>query len=345
MASTQEPNTYSTNTDASNGGVGRSGSEGLHFDLLVCLLGVVGLVGNAIVLVVMIGGKKTRRQITGSLIINQSLVDLCCALSVILTYGYNMKPMQRYDLRGREALCYLLVDKIMLFTLMNASTYSLMVITTERYLMIVTPIFHRNHFTRQRALLLVVLAWLAAYLWTSSPTLPTKFMDENGQCIPFVWGNVEAQKNFGITYVTATFFVPILLFALAYSHVGWVLRKKTVQVGIGPNAPGPETKLTRRQVNVTKTMVMVTSAFAMCWTPNQIYYLLFNLGYDLNFTSVGYLITLFMSFVNCCINPFIYAFKLEAFRQGIMKYRQYLPSRCKPDQPHLESDDTATSHM
>ncbi|ELT89587.1 hypothetical protein CAPTEDRAFT_195407 [Capitella teleta] len=156
--------------------------------------------------------------------------------------------------------------------------------------------------------------------------------------------------NFGITYVTATFFAPMFFFALAYSHMGWVLRKRAVQLGIEPNAAAPsgdqKTKLTKSQVNVTKTMVMITSAFAICWTPNQVYYLMYNLGYDLNFTSVGYLITMFMSFINSCINPCIYAFKLEAFRHGIRAYLQCLPSCRKQNQAESASDSgTATSHM
>ncbi|ELU11066.1 hypothetical protein CAPTEDRAFT_215621 [Capitella teleta] len=350
MASTQETYTYSLESDGAPNEEAVVGDDaGALFKVLVCLLGVVGLVGNAIVLIVMIGGKKTRKQITGRLIINQSLVDLICAVSIILTYGYSMKPVQRYDVRGREALCYLLVDEILLFNSMNASTYSLMVITIERYMMIVMPIFHRNHFTKQLALVMVVVAWLAGYLWNSPPTLLTTSIDDNGQCIPFAWDDLEAQMNFGITYVTATFFAPMLFFALAYSHMGWVLRKRAVQLGIEPNAAAPsgdqKTKLTKSQVNVTKTMVMITAAFAICWTPNQVFYLMFNLGYDLSNFYTVYLVTLFMSLVNTCVNPCIYAFKLEAFRQGTMKYRQYLPSRCKTDPGPLVSEDTATSHI
>ena len=330
----QEVSTFSA-ADSSPQGVA-------WFDTLVCLLGMVGILGNGFVLVIMLSQKKTRKQITGTLVINQSLVDLTCSFFLVITNAYKTRPVGRYNRYGREVICYLIVDEILLFNSMNASTYCLMVITLERYFMIVLPIQHRNSFTQRRAIVMAALAWAAGYLWNTPATLySTSVVD--GDCQTFVWGNTHAQSIFGITYMAATFFVPTLMFAMAYSHMGWVLRKRAAQLGVDMPAPKPDTagsgttstnhaadaapgrkrppqqktKLTKAQVNVTKTMVMVTAAFVICWTPNQIYYLLFNLGYSLNFTSPGYMITLFLSFINSCINPFIYAFKLESFRRGL----------------------------
>jgi hypothetical protein len=140
-------------------------------------------------------------------------------------------------------------------------------------MMIVTPIFHRNHFTRSRAIAMVAVAWLAGYLWNTPPTLISTSVQPNGECIAFVWEDVQAQMDFGIAYVVATFLAPMLFFAVAYSHMGFVLRKRAVQLGVEPkatNEAGKKTKLTKAQVNMTKTMVLVTTAFAVCPTKSTI---------------------------------------------------------------------------
>lgn len=322
------------------------------FQVFVCLLGMVGIIGNGLVLVVMGSQKKTRKQITGSLVLNQSLADFFCSIFIIITYGYNLNPVSRYDIHGRQVICYLIVDELFLFNTMNASTYSLVVITLERYMMIVMPILHRNSFTKQRALIMVGFAWVAGYLWNTPATLLTTFVShETGECIAFVWNDLQAQITFGITYMTATFFIPMVFFAFAYSHMGWVLHKRAFQLeGMEPksHAEGQKrTKLTRAQVNMTKTMVMVTLAFAICWTPNQIYYLMYNLGYNLNFASVGYLTTLFMSLLNSCINPWIYAFKLESFKSGLASKFKKLKCCGNGNLQELNtfSENTQNSHM
>jgi hypothetical protein len=49
---------------------------------------------------------------------------------------------------------------------------------------------------------------------------------------------------------------------------------------------------------------------------NQIYFLMHNLGFVVDFTSSFYNFTVIMVFVNCCVNPIIYTVKYEQVRTG-----------------------------
>ena len=43
---------------------------------------------------------------------------------------------------------------------------------------------------------------------------------------------------------------------------------------------------------------------------------MFNVGYPADFTSDFYHFSVILCYVNCCINPFIYAIKYEQFQQA-----------------------------
>lgn len=68
-----------------------------------------------------------------------------------------------------------------------------------------------------------------------------------------------------------------------------------------------------RRLNTTKVLLLVSLGFFICWSPNQVYFLLLNLGV-INFSLVPYRVTIVMSTCNTCINPFIYAFRMKRFR-------------------------------
>ena len=74
----------------------------------------------------------------------------------------------------------------------------------------------------------------------------------------------------------------------------------------------------RARKNVLKTLIIVVCSFVFCWSWNQIYFLIFNLGGgSIDFTGAFYNFTVVMVFMNCCINPFIYVAKYEEFRRAM----------------------------
>ena len=68
--------------------------------------------------------------------------------------------------------------------------------------------------------------------------------------------------------------------------------------------------------NTIKTLILVSLCFIVCWIWNQIYYLLFNLGYNLDFGNNFYHFTVIMVFVNMCVNPIIYLLEYEPFKRA-----------------------------
>ena len=287
-----------------------------YFHVAVTLLSIVGISGNSIVVLVLVFHRHLRKKLTTVLILNQSVVDLTCSVLLLITYAYEAEsPIKKYLTHADKVACLLLDAKLLLFCSLNASNLCLVVITMERYLMIVHPIKHRNWITKMRLVAMATAGWLLGWIWNAAPTIPYVWIAKR-KCIAFRWPDKELQSTFGVVYTVGTFLLPVFFIVFAYSHMLIVLRKRSSQVG---DVTNNVKKLSSAQMNLTKTMVVVTVVFLLCWTPNQIYYLLYNLGFKLRLGSPSWLVTQYLCFINCCFNPFVYAYKYEGVKAVLKK--------------------------
>ena len=118
------------------------------------------------------------------------------------------------------------------------------------------------------------------------------------------------------------FFVPLLVMIVCYSRMIYVLRSQIIG---SKNESDTANKNRDRvmlaaQANILKTMVLVAITFVLCWGPNQIAYLLYNVGVKINPYTWYYQLTKVLMNVNCCINPIIYTWKYRDFKMYLKKF-------------------------
>ena len=77
--------------------------------------------------------------------------------------------------------------------------------------------------------------------------------------------------------------------------------------------------------NTIKTLLIVGCCFIICWVQNQVLYLMYNLGYEIDWNSPYYHFTVLMVFVNCTVNPFVYLIKYQDYQIALKKFLD-----CKP---------------
>jgi len=78
-------------------------------------------------------------------------------------------------------VCLLIESDAVTSSAIYGSVYGLVVITAERYVKIVHPVAHRNHYRRWMTVVGVATPWLIGLLTSSVPSLTTaKFV--NGTC-------------------------------------------------------------------------------------------------------------------------------------------------------------------
>ncbi|KAJ8026925.1 Apelin receptor [Holothuria leucospilota] len=78
-------------------------------------------------------------------------------------------------------------------------------------------------------------------------------------------------------------------------------------------------ELLEARKKVVKMLATVVITFAICWAPNQFMFLAYNLGWNLDFRSWYYHVSVLTAFCNSCMNPFIYAFKNGRYRRALQK--------------------------
>ena len=111
------------------------------------------------------------------------------------------------------------------------------------------------------------------------------------------------------------FLVPLLILTYCYGRILWVLTRR-----IGSNLDKAATQNDTFHVartNTIKTFLLVGVFFIICWSNNQVYYLMSKLGYKINWNGTYYKFTVLMVFLNCTVNPFIYLIKYKDYQKAL----------------------------
>ena len=113
--------------------------------------------------------------------------------------------------------------------------------------------------------------------------------------------------------VFVEYIVPVILISFSYVRILLVLRHK-LDIANANQQDGVFSKAKR---NVIMTMLIAGSVFFICWTPVEMFRLLFAIGVLTASTpSLDFLYQTFITLVMCnmSVNPVVYCFKYEHFR-------------------------------
>ncbi|XP_054767561.2 cholecystokinin receptor-like [Lytechinus pictus] len=290
---------------------------------IYALLGSLGILGNGLVLVVMTTVKELRTT-TNTFIVNQSIVDLVTSILLFLMFIAPPLPLPESE-PVAKLICAVWNSKYIFWGMSIASTFNLILLTLERYFAVVFPVVYRVHFSNRRVPFLAALPWSVGLVFQIYWAVANRYSD--GQCI-IKHTSRQSQILVGIL-VFLLYVIPMVIMAFAYISIAKALRQRvnsratastkvqltlTAKDTLKPQVNHHE----RARVNVIKTLITVSVTYAICWTPNHIVYLCFNLGKGVGWiTGPMYNFTVYLAFFNMCINPFIYTFKYRRFREGL----------------------------
>ena len=116
----------------------------------------------------------------------------------------------------------------------------------------------------------------------------------------------------------------MLIMGYCYGRIVWVLTRR---LDSKLSSSGSKATFHVARTNTFKTLLTVALCFVICWSSNQIYYLMYNLGYQVDWNSTYFNFTVFMTCLNCTVNPFIYLIKYKDYQEAL----RYCCSRQKSD--------------
>ncbi|KAK2153531.1 hypothetical protein LSH36_294g03029 [Paralvinella palmiformis] len=306
--------------------------------VIYAAVGSLGMTGNALVIIVIMSSLQMRRSTTNLMITNQSAIDFSASLFILL--GTNIRDVDGIrSTIGRELFCRLWAPNILMWGLSVSSTYNLVCITMERYTGIVYPMRHSRTCSRGRAKYAMAFAWFIGLAFNMSYMIPTSPYSD-GRCMPYTeWPSLTVQRAVGLLTISLQFFLPVLMIISAYIRIAISLHQNMAaesgSEGGDPKNVIRQNRMKRARMNVVKTLVIVVVSFLCCWTPNQIIYTMYNLGIQIDFNSPFIHFTVISVFLNCCINPFIYAFQYDQFKKELFR-------RCRRQRSRFDNISVTT---
>ena len=128
------------------------------------------------------------------------------------------------------------------------------------------------------------------------------------------WPSSLFKSIWGVGLVVVSFLIPILILIYCYGRIVWVLTRR---IDSSLTSTGLNDTFHVARTNTIKTLLTVALCFVICWSNNQIYYLIYNLGFEVDWTSTYYNFTVLMVFLNSTVNPFIYLIKYKDFHDAL----------------------------
>ena len=319
------------------------------------VIGVFGIIGNTLVMIVFGLLRKQKSQVN-LFIFDQALIDACTSVLLILfgvVNAFRSRIMEyehsslaadnattsatsghfvHISASSAEFLCRFWWSRFFLFSCFDISTWNLTVMSLERFFAVFHPTTYSSYFSKRRVVTMMIIIWLLAPTIQYVPALfqHTRGFGHGGCLFQNSWNNVAGAVT-GMLFFMLSFIILVSIMGYVYFKILRKLRQKKHALrakkpfGNPPSVPGTPTKLHIRENcnkshhsrNITMTLCILFGVYVVCWTPNNFTFLQFNFGGPLDFKGVWYQITVVMAFINSCINPFIYAFRLEKFKKGM----------------------------
>lgn len=271
--------------------------EPLCLSLLVLsvIISLLGLCGNA--LVIWIAGFKMRKTVNTTWYLSLAVSDFVfCAF---LPFSIATMAMEVW-IFGR-IMCKLVPS--VLFLNMFSSIFLLVIISVDRLVLVVFPVWAQNHRTIRKASVMVFLAWLLAI----ALSLPSSiFRDVNSHlgrtsCINKYTLDQYSHSIVAFSRLLAGFVVPFAIIIVCYSIIILKIRNNRMTKSSKP----------------FRVMSALVAAFFLCWLPYHVFIVLeLNQGnLNRNLLIVGLKVGTLTAASNSILNPMLYVFMGNDFRQ------------------------------
>ncbi|XP_026209631.1 chemokine-like receptor 1 [Anabas testudineus] len=261
------------------------------------LISVIGIGGNS--LVIWICGWKMKRTVITTWYISLAISDLLFCFFLPLEVFYISTSNWPFGL----VLCK--ITSSALFLNMYSSVFLLVIISTDRCLMISFPVWSHNHRTVRKAAGVVVLMWILSALLTL-PSMIFRQITVHGPvtlCYTNYMGQVS-HKAVVLTRFICGFLIPLLIIVFCCSVLGVKLSSLTV-----------------KSTKPYKVMTALILSFFFCWVPYHSFVLLeldIN-NHSLEVIRTGLKVGATLAAANSFISPVLYVFIGNDFKQTLKR--------------------------
>ncbi|XP_038151391.1 chemokine-like receptor 1 [Cyprinodon tularosa] len=271
--------------------------EGMCVSLAVIyvVIYLLGFFGN--MLVIWISGFKMRKTVNTTWYLSLAISDFLFCVFL---------PFNIANLVMKEWIFGLFMCKFTssaLFINMFSSIFLLVVISVDRCVSVMFPVWAQNHRSVQKASAVVVFSWLLAIRF-SVPSMIYRDVHVGSDGRHTCSNNYTSKQNHqavAFTRLIAGFVVPFIIIIICYSIIILKLKNNRMTKSSKP----------------FKVMTMLIAAFFVCWLPYHIFVLLeLNpQNHDFYILTAGLQMGSILASANSFLNPLLYVFMGNDFKQ------------------------------
>ncbi|KAM3614656.1 uncharacterized protein V6R79_017606 [Siganus canaliculatus] len=280
---------------------------------------VLGVLGNGVV--IWVAGFKMKKTVNTVWFLNLAVADFIFTASLPLSITYQALgfhwPFGKFMCKLNTSL-----NSLNIFV----SVYLLVMISVDRCVSVVWPVWAQNHRNVRKASFVSLGVWglslvLSIPTFVFRDTAPLPFDENIISCFNnfSVSGDeTETIKNLryqamGITRFILGFFVPFNVIVFCYGVIIYRVRRNRT--------------LASQSSRAFKIIAAVIIVFFLCWAPFHIIALIelanhtaTNLSITLGYViGVGIPISTGLAFINSCLNPILYVFIGQDFKDRVCK--------------------------
>ena len=179
------------------------------------IVGFLGIMGNLFVAVIFATSIQLKKRVENVLLFHQSIIDSITGLLLILSFATNIGHVAYTGLLG-NFICKYWISATPLWTTLQASICNLVIITLERYVEIVHPVFHKNYHNRRLLYISIALTWVFAS-GTSMMFVVFKHGVRNGLCQNRIdLPSVAMMKFNSVFNLVVKYLLPLAIFIYCY---------------------------------------------------------------------------------------------------------------------------------
>ena len=205
-----------------------SNTEQIAFNIIHAVIGVLGIAGNGLVLSVFLTNLKSFQTLTQLLILHQSIIDFTSSLVFTILRMDRYTPLlDKQGLVG-EIFCRLWHSEYPLWALFMTSTLNLVLLSTERYIAVVHPVYHMNKLNRKKLKISMVVIWIISFVYQSYLAWTSTNID--GECmLSWADGTESVQTFVGVLTFLLEYMTPLCVMSVEYILIAFKLRELDIK--------------------------------------------------------------------------------------------------------------------